>query len=91
MTNTAPIDTPWFVFARLPSGETLVPGQTTGCPGPDAWGHCPAIDAGQQPGCAGATWLYGPEPSFKADVPSTSGSCPLVLLNPSQPLTEVEY
>ena len=76
----------WFVYAQLPSGEMLVPGQTTGCPGPDAWGVCRSVEAGQAPGCAGATWRFGPEPSWRADVSEVSAMCPLVVLDPLGPL-----
>ena len=82
MTSTATVERPWFVFARLQSGETLVPGETEGCAGPDAWGQCPAIQSGLTPACEGATWLYGPEPNFKADVPSPACLCPLAVLDP---------
>ena len=29
------------VYAELPSGEYLVPGDAASCPGPDAFGACP--------------------------------------------------
>jgi hypothetical protein len=77
----------WYVFATLPNGEPLVPGETAGCPGPDAWGACPAVVAGEEPGCAGATWYYGPEPSWRFEATTVSGMCPLVMFDPLGPLS----
>jgi hypothetical protein len=86
MTSTT-IERPWFVFAKLQSGEQLVPGVTEGCPGPDAWGGCPALAEGKAPACAGASWFYGPEPAWRAHITTVSAVCPFVTLDPLSPLS----
>jgi hypothetical protein len=82
MTQSSAFEQPWYVFGRLPSGELLAPGETEGCAGPDAWGQCPAVAEGREPGCAGATWFYAPEPSWRVQIPPSTGMCPLVRLDP---------
>ena len=83
--TTSTLERPWYVFAELPSGERLVPGETPGCGGPDAWGVCPALDAGRTPICAEATWSYGPAPTWRFEVRTISSTCPLVRFDPLVP------
>ena len=86
MTLTS-IERQWYVFARLPSGETLVPGETEGCSGPDPWDACPVQATGKVPACAGASWFYGPEPALRAHISGVSTTCPLIALDPLRPTT----
>jgi len=81
MTSQA-IERAWYVFAELPSGEKLVPGKTEGCPGPDTWGACPAHADGKTPACAGASWFYGPEPSWRFQARAESSMCPFIMFDP---------
>jgi hypothetical protein len=85
MTRHPRAESSWFVFAELPTGEKLEPGKTEGCAGPDVWGQCPALEAGREPGCAGATWYYGPEPRLRVEVSAIAGTCPFVMLDPEIP------
>jgi hypothetical protein len=84
--TTRTAESVWYVFAKLPSDEDLVPGETDGCLGADAWGACPALAAGKTPACAGAAWFYGPEPSWRIHNVTVSAMCPFVLFDPTGPL-----
>ncbi len=84
---TANRQTPAFrLYAELPSGKQLVPGDVTSCPGPDSFGICPLADTPSGRPCAGATWHYdGAQPwsfMFRAD----SALCPVAVLDPLGPL-----
>ena len=74
------------LYAELPSGKQLVPGDVLSCPGPDAFGTCPLAETPSGHPCAGATWHYdGAQPwsfMFRAD----SAVCPVVALDPLGPL-----
>ena len=75
------------VYAELPSGKQLVPGDELSCPGPDAFGICPLAETPAERPCAGATWHYdGAHPwrfMFRAD----SSVCPVAVLDPLGPLS----
>ena len=72
------------MYARLPSGEVLVPGKD--CEGPDQYGACPAALAGEHPRCAGAVWRYGTDPAWEFQFRSESTVCPASILDPLGPL-----
>jgi len=85
------------VTAWLPDGRHFLPGCTSGepnlaaCPGPDRWGLCPQLAAGQTPACAGATWfVHAPgRRSWRFRFRSEPEVCPLVLLDPITRSAEV--
>ena len=76
----------FHLYAELPSGKQLVPGDVLSCPGPDAFGTCPLAETPSGRPCAGATWHYdGAQPwsfTFRAD----SAVCPVAVLDPLGPL-----
>jgi hypothetical protein len=76
----------FHLYAELPSGKQLVPGDVLSCPGPDAFGTCPLAETPSGRPCAGATWHYdGVQPwsfTFRAD----SAVCPVAVLDPLGPL-----
>jgi hypothetical protein len=62
--NVMPIDESMpRLVARLPNGQQLVPcapdrgRETAACAGPDQWGYCPAMIAGETPICREAIWV----------------------------------
>jgi len=70
------------VYAELPSGEYVVPGVSATCPGPDAYGTCPLA----RPTCAGATWHYDGQQTWRFVFRADAGICPVVVLDPLGPL-----
>jgi hypothetical protein len=74
------------VYAELTSGERLVPGVSATCPGPDAYGACPLAGNGVTLPCAGATWCYDGQQSWRFVFRADAGVCPAVLLDPLGPL-----
>jgi hypothetical protein len=76
--------------AWLPNGQRFVPGiantapTTATCPGPDAWGYCPAVIAGQVPECDAATWVLHSASGRSWTFRFRSGlqECPVTLLTP---------
>jgi hypothetical protein len=73
------------MYAILPSGEKLVPGQTPRCPGPDMYGLCPHAVAGEPLPCAGATWHYPGPLGWQFTFQSDSSICPVTVLDPLGP------
>ncbi len=74
------------VYAELPSGEFLVPGDPSSCPGPDAFGACPITETSTERPCAGATWHYDGPSGWRFEFRSDSGACPAAVLDPLGPL-----
>jgi hypothetical protein len=74
------------VYAELPSGELVVPGET--CAGPDTYGMCPMAQNGVELPCAGATWHYAGEQgwTFAFNAENADGICPMTVLDPLGPL-----
>jgi hypothetical protein len=73
---------PARLYAELPSGDVLIPGQSSGCPGPDAFGACPLPSTNAARRCAGATWFYPGERGWRFDFRSESSVCPVAVLDP---------
>jgi hypothetical protein len=82
LTNVAPDSR---VYAELPSGEVLVPGQAEQCAGPDAYGICPIEDPAARP-CKGATWRYAGPRGWSFQMVEDTSLCPVILLDPLGPL-----
>ena len=74
------------VYAVLPSGEYVVPGDASSCPGPDAFGACPLAKTSTERPCAGATWHYDGPNGWCFEFRSDSSVCPAAVLDPLRPL-----
>jgi hypothetical protein len=84
-------NSPRSLTALLPNGQRFVPGManpaptTATCPGPDAWGYCPALIAGRAPVCEAATWVLQSASGRSWTFRFRSGlqECPVTLLTPT--------
>jgi hypothetical protein len=76
------------VYAELPSGELLVPGEDASCGGPDSFGACPFPDTSTVRPCAGATWVYGgAERGWRFKFHDDTSICPVTVLDPLGPVS----
>lgn len=73
------------IYAELPSGDVLIPGQSGGCPGANAFGACPLPPTHGPRPCAGATWFYPGGNGWRFEFRSDSSVCPLAVLDPLGP------
>jgi hypothetical protein len=73
---------PGRVYAELPSGAYLVPGEPGNCPGADASGLCPLGWPASARPCAGAIWCYDGPQGWRVNFTSTSSVCPVAVLDP---------
>lgn len=85
------------LYAHLPGGEWLAPGDTGDvpegvrvCSGPDDWGCCPAALAGETPACAGAEW-FKTQPGrgdrvWRFRYLEGTGACPAASIEPLRAL-----
>ncbi len=70
------------LYARLPSGEHVVPGLHPGCPGFDAAGLCRFAGSTQPRPCAGATWTRVGDKLWQFEFRADSDLCPAALFAP---------
>jgi hypothetical protein len=71
-------------YAELPSGDILVPGRSSECAGPDAFGTC-ALKIEDRP-CVGATWYYPGPGGWRFVFRDDASICPVTILDPLGPL-----
>jgi hypothetical protein len=76
---------PSRVYGELPSGDTLVPGLTHGCPGPTARAACPLNRTVIPRPCADAIWYLPGERGWRTVFPDQSSVCPVSALDPLGP------
>jgi hypothetical protein len=76
---------PGRVYAELPSGAYLVPGEPGDCPGADASGSCPLGRPFDARPCAGAIWRYDGPQAWRVEFTSVSSVCPVTVLDPLGP------